>query len=284
MFIRIASDNRLDIPRQHRENSIMGQEGGVIMTSNPTMLHLIKNNTLNLEMASTLWSFISAQTSFVSSAVPRLAGKTTVANAALDLLGGSVSIEKLDGSIEHMLSYKSRQPNGYLTISEISQGPFQDYIWGDEVRELFKVLRSGYSLMTTMHASDVNDVFKQICFDNGVDDQDSQQIGLVVCIKRFGDNDSDYWRRVSEIYQIHEVTKGIPNSTLLFRWDAGEDSFEKVSEPMSTNVKTSQSEIIRRAENLEHYVEQATDKDDEWYAKSTQELVAADLKYQVEHY
>ena len=69
------------------------------MNSNPTMIHLIKNNTLNSEMASTLLSFISAGTSFISSAVPRLAGKTTIANAALSLLGENVSIEKLDGSI-----------------------------------------------------------------------------------------------------------------------------------------------------------------------------------------
>ena len=254
------------------------------MNSNPTMIHLIKNNTLNSEMASTLWSFISAGTSFISSAVPRLAGKTTIANAALSLLGENVSIEKLDGSIEHMLSYKNKQPNGYLTISEISQGPFQDYIWGDEVRELFKVLRVGYSLMATMHARDDRDVFKQICFDNDIEDQDARRIGLVVCIKRFGDNDSNYWRRVSEIYQIHGVTNGIPKTSLLFRWDAGGDQFERVSEPISTNFNTNQSEIIRRAENLETLAEQAIGRDDEWYSKMTEQLVTADLKYQAENY
>jgi len=47
----------------------------------PTILDLIANGTMSAEMAATLWATVDEGRSFVVVAIPRLAGKSTVANA-----------------------------------------------------------------------------------------------------------------------------------------------------------------------------------------------------------
>jgi Flp pilus assembly CpaF family ATPase len=55
------------------------------MQSEITIADLMRNGTVSAEMAAVLWAALDPRTSFLSSAVPRLAGKSTTSQAALAL-------------------------------------------------------------------------------------------------------------------------------------------------------------------------------------------------------
>ncbi len=203
------------------------------MSDAPTILDLISNHTLSMEMAATMWAFVSEQRSFITAAVPRLAGKSIVADAVLSLRPPAVPVHELDGSMEEMDSFKLRAVGGYLSISEISQGPFQNYIWGEPTRRLFATLDAGYSLVATMHASGLEDIFEQICAGNGVGDDAASHIGFVIYIRRFGDEANGFWRRVTEVHEIHRIEGGRASGSLLHKWHEDDDSFEVLDSPMT---------------------------------------------------
>ena len=186
---------------------------------------------MSVEMAVTMWAFVSEQRSFVSVAEPRLADKTAVAEAVMQMRQPGVPINKLDGTMEQMDSFKQKAPGGYLMISEIRQGPFQDYIWGELTLRLFGTLDAGYSLMTTQHASGLDDVFEQICVGNQVDDAAASRIGLVIYIRRFGDETNGFWRRVTEVHEADRVEGGRAHGRLLHSWREADDTFEAVEPP-----------------------------------------------------
>src|SRR4029453_17035824 len=117
-----------------------------------TILDLVANNTLSARVAAALWEAVDARLSFVVTAVPRFAGKSTSMNALLGLLPPDVLVHRLDGSPEQMRRLKGEASGGDLVAAEIGQAPVPDYIWGEPVRELFETLAAGYSLATALHA------------------------------------------------------------------------------------------------------------------------------------
>ena len=129
------------------------------MAEAPTIIDLIGNGTLSAEMAATMWAFVGEQRSFISAAVPRLAGKTAVADAVMDMIAPDVHVHELSGDLAEMDSLAQQSTGGYLRISEISRGPFQNYVWGESARRLFDTVSAGYSLVATMHAAGLDDVF-----------------------------------------------------------------------------------------------------------------------------
>ena len=223
------------------------------MADAPTIVDLISNGTLSAEMAATMWAFVREQRSFICAAIPRLAGKTAVADAVLNMLPSNIPVQYLSGTVAEMDSLKQQSTGGYLSIPEISDGPFQHYIWGESTRRLFDTLTAGYSLVATMHASGLDDVFRQICVDNEVGDDAASRIGFVIYIRRFGDEAKGYWRRVAEVHEIDRVELGRAHGRILHRWIEDEDRFEMLEWPAT--LKCSLEDIVGRVSGLKDLVE-----------------------------
>lgn len=217
-----------------------------------TILDLVANKTLSSRVAAALWAAIDARLSFIVTAVPRFAGKSTLMNAMLGLLPADVPVHRLDGSREQMLRLKLEASGGFLVAAEISQAPVPDYIWGEPVRELFETLSAGYSLASALHAPDVPGTFDVLCRENGVGDEAASRLGLVLHLLRFGDDPDSFWRRLAEVSEIHGVSGGQPNAHVLFRWQERDDTFEDV-EPARL-LKIDSGELDRRARAIEDCV------------------------------
>ena len=93
------------------------------MAESPTIIDLISNGTLSLEMAATMWAFVGEGRSFISAAVPRLAGKTAIADAVMDMVASGVPVHELSGDVAEMDKLRRQRTGGYLRISEISRVP-----------------------------------------------------------------------------------------------------------------------------------------------------------------
>ena len=211
------------------------------MSEAPTILDLVRNGTMSAEMAATLWAVVDARRSWVTAAIPRFAGKSTVTNAMLELLPSAVPVHRLDGSEEEMARLEAAATGGYLVVGEFSQAPVSSYIWGAPVRRVFDTLSAGYSLATGLHAPGLQEILDVICQGNGVPDDQASRINLVLYVRRFGDGPDDFWRRLAEIHEIDRVENGQPIGRLLHRWVENGDRFEVVDTQRSLTENASQT-------------------------------------------
>jgi hypothetical protein len=202
----------------------------------PTILDLVANKTLSARVAAALWAAIDARLSFVVTAVPRFAGKSTLMNAVLGLLRPDVPVHRLDGSPEETQWLEKEASDGYLVAAEISQAPEPGYIWGEPVRTLFATLASGYSLATALHAPGLDETFEVLCRQNGLGDEAASRVKLVLHLRRFGDDHDSLWRRLAEVHEVDSVTNGRPKARLLFRWRETDDTFESVEPPRRLGI------------------------------------------------
>ena len=222
------------------------------MTEPPTILDLIANGTMSAEMAATLWATVDKRESFVVVAVPRLAGKSTVSNAVLALLPPEVPVHRLSGDEAEMDRLKEEATGGYLVVGEFSQAPVPHYIWGAPVRRVFDTLTSGYSLNTALHAPGLHETFDVICQGNGVTSEQASTFGLMVYLRRFGEEPL-FWRRLMEIHEIDRVEEGRPIARLLHRWVEGDDRFETVEAPQRLGANA--QDLASRASRLGEMVQ-----------------------------
>lgn len=128
----------------------------------PSILDLIDNETLDVRTAALLWLLAEHKTSFISAAVPQLAGKTAVATSLIDFMPPKFQRELSKGSEEDFSFLETSEPsNTYILIPELSDHTPR-YLWGDNVLRLFKALGDGYSFIATMHAEDPQDLISQL--------------------------------------------------------------------------------------------------------------------------
>ncbi len=177
-------------------------------------------------MARTLRDLARGGHSFIVLAVPRLAGKSTVLRAILAERPASSAVTNLaeDGDVLDELLKKS--VGGYLVIPEITQSAaMPGYIWGADVRRIFKSAKEGVSLAATLHAEGPDDAFAQICKGCGVPDADAVKIKFAVYLRSIGRWAEPTRRVVQSVHAIDGVREGKPRLKLLHRWDEQHDRF-----------------------------------------------------------
>lgn len=201
------------------------------MPDEVTIAELVRNGTLSALMAATLWSAVDEQRSFLTVALPRFAGKSTVSNALLALRPADVPLHYVDGAEAQMARLRRARLGGYLVVAEFSQAPVPGYIWGEPVRRVFRTLAAGYALQASLHAHDVEEALREITKGNGVPKEQASAIDLVLYIDRFGVDEASFWRRLSHVYELDRIERDKPIGRTLFRWHVEDDAFELVEEP-----------------------------------------------------
>ena len=209
---------------------------------------LVANGTLDANVAGTLWAAVAENLSFLTVAVPRNAGKTTVASAMLALRKPETPLHFAYGEADELERLRLQKAGGYVVVGEFSPWRMPSYIWGDSVRRVFETLRHGYSLQTSLHAPGVEPAIRVITEENGINDADASHLKLVVYVEvaRSG------VRRISEVFEVDEVIGGRPIGRPLFRWDRERDQFDNLNEP--ANFGTDRSLLQRRREGIAELV------------------------------
>jgi type IV secretory pathway ATPase VirB11/archaellum biosynthesis ATPase len=182
-------------------------------------------------IAQTLREVARARRSLIVVAVPRLAGKSTVLRAILAERPTSAKVMTLaeDGEVAEDLI--TRSAGGYLVIPEITpSAAMPGYIWGADVRRIFKMTPEGVSLAATLHAEGPDDAFAQICEGCGVPDADASKIDYAVSLRSLGHWEQPTRRVVASVHEIRGVEKGRPKATLLYRWDEARDEFVRATD------------------------------------------------------
>lgn len=219
------------------------------MAQEITIAKLIENKTLSAEIAGLLWAAVDEKISFLTSAVYRNAGKSTVAKAVLSLRQKNIPLHYISDNpevTEKLLGVEKH--GGYLVVDEFSSVDIPGYLWGNEAKHVFQMLKKGYSLQASLHAESAEDTILQLTQGIGILDEEASQIQLVIFIEMFGTTASDAKRRVSEVYEVHRVEGGHPLGHLIFKWNKDNDSFEMIEE--SHLFGRNKEEVKKRGEIL----------------------------------
>lgn len=181
---------------------------------------------MSADIAQTLREIARGKRSFIVVAVPRLAGKSTVLHAILAERPRSTPVVTVaeDGDVIDDLVKKSA--GGYLVIPEITQSAaMPGYIWGADVRRIFKTTKDHTAIAATLHADGPDDAFAQICDGSRVPDSDASKIAFAVALRSIGPWEEPTRRVVASVHAIDGVERGRPKARLLYRWDEARDEF-----------------------------------------------------------
>ena len=183
---------------------------------------------MSRDIAETLREIARGRRSLVVVAVPRLAGKTTVLRAILAERPPSSPVVTLAEDGQDIDQLLKKSAGGYLVIPEIAKSAaMPGYIWGANVRRIFKAATEGVSLAATLHADGPDDAFAQICQGCGVPDADASKIEFAVHLRSIGRWEEPTRRVVHSVHAIDGVAAGKPMARLLYRWDEARDAFVK---------------------------------------------------------
>lgn len=150
-----------------------------------TLTDLVRNRTMSPEMAVVLSVAAAEQRSMLFVAEPRMAGKTTTMNATLEHRPSGAPLYALSRSAGPDLGIPTGVGEGYLRLAEIAQTGFDDYFWGDEVKQVFAALDRGYSLVTALHADSLEEALA-VLDANRVSEDAQSRLDLVCVIRVIG--------------------------------------------------------------------------------------------------
>lgn len=181
---------------------------------------------MSKDIAAALRDAARERRSFIVMAVPRLAGKSTVLQAILAERPKASPVRILAEDGDDVDNMVRASAGGFFVIPEITKSAaMPGYIWGADVRRIFKAAGDGMSLAATLHADGSDDAFSQICRGCGVPDADAAKITLAVHLRSLGRWEEPTRRVVQSLDRIDGVKDGKPRTTTLFHWDEQNDRF-----------------------------------------------------------
>ena len=194
---------------------------------------LVANRTMSPAMAATLATAAEERRSTLAVAIPRGAGKSTVTQATLAYAPAGTTFHQLSEEHGPQLGIPAAADGGYLLMSEVSQAPMLDYLWGGPVRHVFAALHAqDFALATALHAPGLEEAIEVICGQNGVPSEHASHLDLVFYLRSLGDDWRNPERRaLDSMYELERVEAGRPHARLLHRWLEDEDRFEEVDTP-----------------------------------------------------
>jgi hypothetical protein len=199
---------------------------------------LVANRTMSAEAAAVLSAAASERRSLLVVAIPRMAGKSTVLEAALEHRPADVPVYRLSEAAGPTLGIPDAGAvPGYLGVSEIAPTPFPDYLWGAPVRRVFSAMEAdGHALATALHAEGVAQAI-EVVRGNGVTDAHLALLDLVAYIRVFGHWESPQRRVLSELHEVLDVTRGRADTRTIERWDEATDRFELLALPARVSAE-----------------------------------------------
>ena len=164
-----------------------------------SIVDLIQRDTFDLNTAAYLMCRIHSGTSFITGAVPGGAGKTTVMCALMNLIPSDMQVIPAENS--QVIRRIARAATPVCALAhEISAGSYYCYIWGQTLRDFFGLTEHAHTLVTNLHADDLEQTREQICSTNGVAQHAFDRVGLFIFLRVRGG-------RMRRIIQAAEVLR-----------------------------------------------------------------------------
>ncbi len=202
----------------HNLNEIEGlsQRGQTL-----SIVDLINAKTLTVDMAAYALYRISKGASFITSARPGNAGKTTLLACLLTFL--PIETEIVTISNPSMID-RIRKYNNKLCVlcHEIGSGQWYGYLWGKDVGHFFDLMNYGHQIASCIHADTLNEMHDILVSNElNVSEDNFTKLDLIFFM-RLDRQISGYRRRLSKFYEKDGIAE---KHKLVFSWDERTDTF-----------------------------------------------------------
>lgn len=243
-----------------------------------TIIDLIKNNTLNSEIAAFLWLCIDGlgvRPSNIIISGGTSSGKTTLLNALAALINPKERIVTIEDTLElqiphdHIVRMETRLANiegkGEINMDSLVKNALRQRpdriivgeVRGSEAITLFTALNTGHSGFGTLHANSGRETITRLINPPmNVPKIMISAIDFILIEKRIYLPDGVNYRRLTELNEVVGMEEGTIQLNKLFIWNPLNDSFknmslssktlEKLEDFSGLNYKNLEGEIKRR--------------------------------------
>jgi hypothetical protein len=191
-----------------------------------SVVELIVDGVLDAELAALAWLLIEARLPVVVGALARGVGKTTLLEALLEFLPGSVRRVDLAGVAEDFswlpeaatLGWPTESAavvgaprvapaTAYLVAAELSEH-LPIYTWGRAARTLVRAASIGYGIAATIHADRLEDIHDELrAGPVGLTDDELSYLGLILIARASRDPSGGVRRRVVAAHYARPVLR-----------------------------------------------------------------------------
>jgi len=148
-----------------------------------SLIDLREAGSVDLATAAYLAAVMRRGGSLLVGARPGGAGKTTVMCALLNFLPDGCGIRAVGDPRVLGEAERDAQPGTTCYIAhEIGAGPYFAYVWGAQARRFFALGAAGHVLASNLHTDTLDELYEQLCADNGVPEAHVRAITLKVFI------------------------------------------------------------------------------------------------------
>jgi len=211
-----------------------------------SIVQLLRDRTLDAELAAHLWLLIGAGVPVVVAAGPQHAGKTTLLNAVLDFLPAERHVVELAGEDETFEWLPQASELGWPGVPRPAAGhvPIRPettvlyapelsdhtpaYTWDTGARVFVRAASIGYQLAATIHADSLEEVFELLRWPPvRLTDDELSHLGVVLILRRTAAG-----RRIVAAHYVRPIARDVHGHTqrlgpaVLATWDPVTDSFE----------------------------------------------------------
>ncbi|MCX8065202.1 MAG: hypothetical protein N3G21_08525 [Candidatus Hydrogenedentes bacterium] len=201
--------SRVEVLNHCREIDRCNQRGGRMLS----IFDLIERNTMNVELSVFSLYWISQGSSFLVGANPGGAGKTTVMGALLNLVPADVELLPATESIVAEALNRKYHKRCCFVCHEVGSGHWYAYLWGESLRNYFRLFELGHILATNLHADDIDEAYYQICTENRVPKTHFRKINLMYFIKIL----PGHRRIINKVY----LSDGVNEHRLVYDYEDG---------------------------------------------------------------
>lgn len=176
-----------------------------------SILALVQNRTLTLPGAALLWAIAARRGSVIVASPPRLAGKTTVLHAYLDLFPADNVVVPIAGELARFDFFDRTDPTKTTLLVHEFSDHLPEYTWGGQAARVFAAATQGYAIGGTMHTATPQEVLQELAAPpNAIHPQRLALLSAVVIIAVRG----AYAAPVRRVQSITIVLPGSAPNTL----------------------------------------------------------------------
>lgn len=188
---------------------------------------ILAAGNMDARTAALCWMVLEAHGSILIAAEPPHSGKTTTLTAFLDFLPDATRRVFLRGWSETFDYESQTDPRTTLLLANELSSHLPVYLWGPKAVQVFRSLRRGYALASTLHADSAEEAIAQLTDELGVDPGDLGRIDLLLVMRmyRLGSAYGRIVRRVVSLDRLVAVGPRVRGARLV-EWDERRDAHE----------------------------------------------------------
>ncbi len=185
-----------------------------------SVTEILAAGNMDTRTAALCWLALERHGSLLIAAEQPHSGKTTTLTAFLDFLPNRTRRVFVRGWSETFDYLRHTDPKETLLLANELSSHLPVYLWGPKAVRVFRTLRRGYAIGSTLHADTAEEAVEQLVGELGVDPADLARVHLLMVMRIFAAPRRGIARRVISVHRIGAADARAAVRPLVTRDDA----------------------------------------------------------------